>query len=456
PSGAYDASGNLGMDVVPSPSGTSNLYSYDAEDRICASQAGSVLTQYIYDAEGHRVAKGTVNAVYIYDPQTQTNKLSCNVSSNGFSETYAYVLGHSGEQMTEIKNGQWQHTNLDIAGGLLATYDVKGLHYQISDWLGSRRVQTDPTGAIEETCTNQPFGDNLQCVTPNGAPVTADDATEHHFTNKERDAESGLDFFGARYYSGGMGRFLNPDWSYKSEAVPYANVGNPQTLNLYAYVGNSPVGRADIDGHIYDGASESVGGSGCSEASACGHNSSIKSFSEIAAQNAAAAYKKVRIAEIFTQRKKETGQQWINRIASSVILSRSAPTSYNVAGYVGIKVDYTVAISGQSNSDILHPLFVTEHQSDHSAALTGHDGMSGGVLHNVFADDVGHRAYATSSSNQTFTVSLHEGINGVGRFGSGPSAPVRVMMNGEIGSGIHIEFNSKGVDETLIPLPTQH
>ncbi|HEY4358477.1 MAG TPA: RHS repeat-associated core domain-containing protein, partial [Acidobacteriaceae bacterium] len=252
PSGAYDASGNLGMDVVPSPSGTSNLYSYDAEDRICASQAGSVLTQYIYDAEGHRVAKGTVNAVYIYDPQTQTNKLSCNVSANGFSETYAYVLGHSGEQMTEIKSGQWQHTNLDVTGALLATYDVKGLHYQISDWLGSRRVQTDPTGAIEETCTNQPFGDNLQCVTPSGAPVTADDATEHHFTNKERDVESGLDFFGARYYAGGMGRFMNPDWVDKPEEVPYAKIENPQTLNLYGYVKNNPLSLTDPDGHDDD------------------------------------------------------------------------------------------------------------------------------------------------------------------------------------------------------------
>jgi RHS repeat-associated protein len=114
-------------------------------------------------------------------------------------------------------------------------------------------VQTDRHGNIEETCTNQPFGDNQQCSN------SSLEATEQHFTGKERDTESGLDFFGARYYAGGMGRFMNPDWADKAEAVPYATLTNPHTLNLYAYVGNSPIGRADGDGHIYNGAAESSG-----------------------------------------------------------------------------------------------------------------------------------------------------------------------------------------------------
>ena len=71
----------------------------------------------------------------------------------------------------------------------------------------------------------------------------------NHFTGKERDAESGLDYFGARYYGSNMGRFLSPDWSAKQEPVPYAKLDNPQTLNLYAYVGNNPLSRIDKDGH---------------------------------------------------------------------------------------------------------------------------------------------------------------------------------------------------------------
>ncbi len=69
------------------------------------------------------------------------------------------------------------------------------------------------------------------------------------FTGKERDAESGNDYFGARYYASSMGRFLSPDWSAKIAPVPYAKLGDPQTLNLYAYVGNNPLVRIDPDGH---------------------------------------------------------------------------------------------------------------------------------------------------------------------------------------------------------------
>jgi len=72
-------------------------------------------------------------------------------------------------------------------------------------------------------------------------------------TGKERDAESGNDYMFARYYNSATGRFLSPDWSAKEEPVPYAKLDNPQTLNLYAYVGNNPVGRADADGHDFAG-----------------------------------------------------------------------------------------------------------------------------------------------------------------------------------------------------------
>jgi len=73
----------------------------------------------------------------------------------------------------------------------------------------------------------------------------------YKFTGKERDTESGLDYFGARYYASSMGRFMSPDWASKPEAVPYSSLPDPQTLNLYAYVGNNPLSRADADGHYF-------------------------------------------------------------------------------------------------------------------------------------------------------------------------------------------------------------
>jgi RHS repeat-associated protein len=82
-----------------------------------------------------------------------------------------------------------------------------------------------------------PFGDDLTPSQPAIPAPTADDATPLHFTGKERDTESGNDYFGARYYASSMRRFLSPDPS----GLSYADPDNPQNLNLYSYVLNNPL-----------------------------------------------------------------------------------------------------------------------------------------------------------------------------------------------------------------------
>jgi len=72
----------------------------------------------------------------------------------------------------------------------------------------------------------------------------------YKFTGKERDAETGLDNFGARFDASNLGRFMTPDWAEKPTAVPYAHFGNPQSLNLYSYVENNPTTVGDPDGHV--------------------------------------------------------------------------------------------------------------------------------------------------------------------------------------------------------------
>jgi RHS repeat-associated protein len=71
------------------------------------------------------------------------------------------------------------------------------------------------------------------------------------YTGKERDAESGNDYFEARYYASSIGRFMSPDWSAQEEPVPYAKLDDPQSLNLYAYVENNPLAHRDLDGHCF-------------------------------------------------------------------------------------------------------------------------------------------------------------------------------------------------------------
>jgi RHS repeat-associated protein len=72
-----------------------------------------------------------------------------------------------------------------------------------------------------------------------------------HFTGKQRDGESGLDDFGARYFGSSLGRFTTPDWQNSPAAVPYGDLFSPQSLNLYAYVGNNPETFTDPDGHFW-------------------------------------------------------------------------------------------------------------------------------------------------------------------------------------------------------------
>jgi RHS repeat-associated protein len=94
--------------------------------------------------------------------------------------------------------------------------------------------------------TSQPFGECSNCNDQ------YPDASDKHFTGKERDAESGLDYFGARYYASSMGRFMSPDWAAKAQPVPYAKLDNPQSLNLYSYVLNNPLSKTDPDGHCIE------------------------------------------------------------------------------------------------------------------------------------------------------------------------------------------------------------
>ena len=64
----------------------------------------------------------------------------------------------------------------------------------------------------------------------------------------KRDGETGNDYYGARYYMNVLARFLNADWLSVPEPVPYADFGNPQSLNLYRYP-NNPETYPDRDGH---------------------------------------------------------------------------------------------------------------------------------------------------------------------------------------------------------------
>jgi RHS repeat-associated protein len=112
------------------------------------------------------------------------------------------------------------------------------VEYYHLDTLGSVRAVTSQSGAIVESHDYKPFGEEWN------APVPRPGEQPVRFTGKDRDTETGLDYFGARYYASKRARFTTVD--------PVMNVPrsqtDPQAWNRYAYARNSPLVRVDRDG----------------------------------------------------------------------------------------------------------------------------------------------------------------------------------------------------------------
>jgi len=152
---------------------------------------------------------------------------------------------------------------LSIGGDGAATQ----LRWLVSDHLGTPRMIFDQTGNLANMKRHDylPFGEEL--FVPSGGRTAAmgysgGDGVRQQFTSKERDIETGLDYFLARYYSSAQGRFTSPDefkggpdelWTLGSgdpekQALVYADVTNPQSLNKYQYTFNNPLRYVDPDG----------------------------------------------------------------------------------------------------------------------------------------------------------------------------------------------------------------
>jgi RHS repeat-associated protein len=204
----YDAAGNVTADIL-------HNYAYDAENRIKSVDSGA--TTYTYDAQGRRVVKNRSGSPTDFLYGREGHIILAN-SATAFA-TEMYVAGlHLGT-----------YTGSNSAGSRF--------YYDHSDWLGTERVRTDVSGNPCEKITSLPFGDG-QAITG-----TCGDVSSMHFTGKERDVESGLDNFGARYNSNSIGRFMSPD---DPDADQHAE--DPQSWDLYSYVQNNPLSNVDPDG----------------------------------------------------------------------------------------------------------------------------------------------------------------------------------------------------------------
>ena len=125
---------------------------------------------------------------------------------------------------------------------------VLRIAYYHQDHLGSSSVITDANGALIEETAFYPFG------TPRNEFQPRQVHEPYQFTQKERDSETALHYFEARYLAGSLSRFVAPDRKYAepdflSQQDRSAFLSQPQQINLYAYVRNNPARYVDPTGH---------------------------------------------------------------------------------------------------------------------------------------------------------------------------------------------------------------
>jgi RHS repeat-associated protein len=217
----YDCAGNqIALAMAASPYKTpASTFRYDGENRLLVANSAGVAS-FVYDGEGRRVQKITPSA------------------------TTTYIRDAQGELAAEYST---------------AAPTASGTDYLTADTLGSTRLITDASGNPTRCIDYLPFGEeipagidgrtgpryeSLGSTSTAQYPSAADTSgVDQKFTGKERDAETGLDYFGARYFSAAQGRFTSADEPFADQ-----HPRDPQTWNLYSYVRNNPLALVDPTG----------------------------------------------------------------------------------------------------------------------------------------------------------------------------------------------------------------
>jgi RHS repeat-associated protein len=189
---------------------------YDAESRLQTAVGPYGTTTFVYDGDGRRVmaTSGATATVYVYDAMGQ------------------------------------------LAAEYGGTATGNGTQYLTADHLGSTRLVTGAAGAVLERHDYAPFGEEISAQGCNQTAASGERSPRCDiagygtasevpllFTGKERDGNTGLDYFGARYFSGAQGRYTSPD-----DPLNDQNPADPQSWNLYSYVRNNPLRFTDPDG----------------------------------------------------------------------------------------------------------------------------------------------------------------------------------------------------------------
>ena len=221
----------------------SRILYWDDENRLTKTvdtQAGvRTVTQYAYDAKGMRIVKDGPYGKSIYVDT-------------------GYVLSQEYVESNHVFVG-----NTRIASVVKHREETKpAMYYYATDHLGSSSVLTTSTGSYHERIEYLPYGEVWMDASTSSATGVGGYTTPYKFTGKELDKETGLYYFGARYYDARISRWISTDPAFekylpdrskssiKEEKLPAGGIYEPINMDIYNYVGNNPIVYIDPDGNF--------------------------------------------------------------------------------------------------------------------------------------------------------------------------------------------------------------
>ena len=190
---------------------------------------GGGTAYYVYDASGQRVRK-------VVESGSLTKERIYLGSHEIFRQRNGSVLTLQRETLHVMDDKQCIALveTQTIDGGLPVTSPASLIRYQLSNHLGSACLELDESGAVISYEEYYPYGSTSYQAGRNAAEVSL---KRYRYTGKERDEETGLYDYGARYYASWLGRWTSCD-----------PLGVKDGINLYSYVANNPIHLIDSTG----------------------------------------------------------------------------------------------------------------------------------------------------------------------------------------------------------------
>ena len=150
-----------------------------------------------------------------------------------------FVYSPSGQKLALMNGSTLVKAFIPLAGGSSVVYNASGIqYYRHTDWLGTYRFGSTTARAM--------YWDGA--IAPYGEVIAESSSTDTSFTGITQDVAANLFDFPAREFNAIHGRWPTPD----PAGVSSVSLRDPQTLNRYAYVRNSPLSSTDPTGMYCD------------------------------------------------------------------------------------------------------------------------------------------------------------------------------------------------------------